>query len=135
MVIPTFWPALHDPEIYPNPDKFDPDRFGPNGDASDIAKNYMVFGCGPHHCLGKEYAIGVIMTLIAQASIKLNWEHVPTENSEKITYVISTCYEFAPLLLLYFRALINELFPRFSNLQYLRYNVPYRRVYPKGDSS
>ncbi|RUS21088.1 cytochrome P450 [Endogone sp. FLAS-F59071] len=90
MVIPTFWPALHDPDIYPNPDKFNPDRFGPNGDASDIAKNYMVFGCGPHHCLGKEYAIGVIMSLIAQASIKLNWEHVTTKDSEKITIFATT---------------------------------------------
>ncbi|RUS25940.1 cytochrome P450 [Jimgerdemannia flammicorona] len=84
MVIPTFWPALHDPEVYPNPDNFDPDRFGPNGSASDTAKNYMVFGCGPHVCLGKEYAIGLITGLIGQASVKLDWEHVKTEDSEKI---------------------------------------------------
>ncbi|KAG1504963.1 hypothetical protein G6F52_012133 [Rhizopus delemar] len=31
MVIPTTYPALHDPVAYPNPDAFDPERWGPEG--------------------------------------------------------------------------------------------------------
>ena len=88
MVVPSFWLALHDPEVYPNPDKFDPDRFGSDDGSSKNAKNFISFGCGPHRCLGKELTITLMTSLIAQASVKLNWEHLKTESSEKITYVV-----------------------------------------------
>ena len=50
MVIPTFWFALHDPAVYPQPDEFKPERFMTDhvhetGARAD-GRNYMVFGCG-----------------------------------------------------------------------------------------
>lgn len=47
MIIPSVWPATHDPEAYPNPDSFDPDRWI-TGDAEKQAKNFLVFGTGPN---------------------------------------------------------------------------------------
>ncbi|OZJ05367.1 hypothetical protein BZG36_01546 [Bifiguratus adelaidae] len=91
MVIPTFYPALHDPEVYLNPDSFDPDRWGPEGDAHNHPKNFLVFGVGPHYCLGKEYAIMHIMGIIAQASVMMDWEHIRTPKSDKIT-IFATIY-------------------------------------------
>jgi len=102
MLIPTFWPALHDPNVYPDPDSFNPDRWGPNGTAEKHPKNFMVFGCGTHYCLGKEYAVMHLMNTIGTASITMNWTHNVTPDSEKIvifatTYPSDQCVcEFTP---------------------------------------
>lgn len=45
-----------DPDLYPNPDAFDPDRF--LGDAKDSRSPYayMPFGHGPRNCIGRRFA-------------------------------------------------------------------------------
>ena len=53
MVIPSTWPALHDPEAYPDPDNFIPERWLEGGSAAQSMKNFLVFGFGPHYCLGQ----------------------------------------------------------------------------------
>lgn len=84
MIIPSTWPSLRDPEIYPNPDHFDPDRFA-YGDAEvKGAKNWLVFGTGPHYCLGQVYAQNNLALMIGKASMHLDWVHHPTPLSEQI---------------------------------------------------
>ena len=53
MIIPTTYPALHDPEVYVNPESFNPDRWLEGGEAEAAVKNWLVFGTGPHVCLGQ----------------------------------------------------------------------------------
>lgn len=83
MVIPTTYPALHDPEAYPNPESFDPDRWI-TGDAEKQIKNWLVFGTGPHVCIGQTYATLNLMAMISKASMQLNWKHQVTDLSEEI---------------------------------------------------
>jgi C-22 sterol desaturase len=83
MVIPTTWPALHDPEAYPNPDTFDPERWI-TGDAEKQVKNWLVFGTGPHYCLGQVYAQLNLQAMIGKASMFLDWDHQKTSKSELI---------------------------------------------------
>ena len=83
MIIPTCWPALHDPEAYPNPDSYDPERWI-SGDAESQTKNWLVFGTGPHYCLGQTYATLNLIGMIGKASLCLDWSHKPTEESEDI---------------------------------------------------
>ncbi|KAL8725726.1 MAG: hypothetical protein Q9166_007176 [cf. Caloplaca sp. 2 TL-2023] len=83
MVIPSVWPALHDPEVYPAPDTFDPERWI-SGDAGKAVKNWLVFGTGPHYCLGQTYAQLNLMAMIGKASMKLDWKHHVTPRSEDI---------------------------------------------------
>lgn len=90
MVIPTTYPALHDPVAYPNPEAFDPDRWGSSGSAEKFPKNFMVFGNGPHHCLGKEYAILHLMSTIAQATRRLEFKHYRTSKSDDIRIFATT---------------------------------------------
>lgn len=88
MVIPTFWHSLHDSKIYPNPDAFDPDRWeDPNGPAEKNPQNFMVFGAGPHACLGKEYAVLQIMGVCAHAAVQFKWELFKGEKSDDIRWV------------------------------------------------
>ena len=83
MIIPSCWPALHDPEAYPKPDYFDPDRWI-TGDAESKTKNWLVFGTGPHYCLGQTYAQLNLIGMIGKASLMMDWEHKPTKQSEDI---------------------------------------------------
>jgi len=83
MVIPTTYPALHDPEAYPNPDSFEPDRWI-TGDAEKQVKNWLVFGTGPHYCLGQTYAQLNLQAMIGKASMMLDWKHDITPLSEEI---------------------------------------------------
>ena len=93
MVIPSFWNSLHDPAAYPSPDEFLPERWleGPDSPAAKNPKNYLVFGNGPHNCIGKEYAMQHLVTVIGAASVLMNWEHKRTDLSEKVM-IIATIY-------------------------------------------
>lgn len=83
MIIPSVWPATHDPEAYPNPDSFEPERWI-TGDAEKQTKNWLVFGTGPHYCLGQTYAQLNLMAMIGKASMHLDWVHHTTPVSEDI---------------------------------------------------
>ncbi|RAL11184.1 cytochrome P450 [Aspergillus homomorphus CBS 101889] len=83
MVIPSCWPALHDPEAYPNPDIFDPDRWI-TGDAESKTKNWLVFGSGAHDCLARRYVPLSMAGMIGKAALELDWTHHATPRSEEI---------------------------------------------------
>jgi C-22 sterol desaturase len=83
MVVPATYMALHDPEAYPNPDSFEPERWI-TGDAEKQTKNWLVFGVGPHYCLGQVYAQANLMLMIGKASMMLNWDHKITDKSEVV---------------------------------------------------
>ncbi|KAH7031066.1 cytochrome P450 61 [Microdochium trichocladiopsis] len=84
MVIPTTYMALRDPDVYENPDEFDPDRYY-SGDAEEKgAKNYLVFGTGPHYCLGQHYAQMNLVLFLGKASLKVDWTHHATPVSEEM---------------------------------------------------
>ena len=49
---------LHcNPEYWPNPEVFDPERFNPNSGRSYPAYAYLPFGEGPRQCIGKRLAL------------------------------------------------------------------------------
>ena len=84
MIVPTTYLALQDPEVYEKPDQFDPERYY-SGDAEvKGAKNFLVFGTGPHACIGQHYAQLNLVLLLGKASLLLDWKHHPTPLSEEI---------------------------------------------------
>lgn len=84
MVIPTLYPALHDPEVYENPEEFLPERWVPGSVASQAHKNWLVFGTGPHVCLGQTYVMLNLTGMIGKAALLYDWKHTITPLSEKI---------------------------------------------------
>ncbi|KAL6943025.1 RNA polymerase C-22 sterol desaturase [Hanseniaspora osmophila] len=84
MLIPTLYPALHDPEVYENPDEFIPDRWVEGSPASEAKKNWLVFGSGSHVCLGQKYVMMTFAGLIGKFALETNWEHKVTPLSETI---------------------------------------------------
>jgi C-22 sterol desaturase len=83
MVMPSCYPALHNPDVYPNPDHFDPDRWI-TGDAESKTKNWLVFGAGPHDCLARRYVPLSLVAMMGKAALELDWNHHATEKSEEI---------------------------------------------------
>lgn len=89
MVIPSFYNSLHDPEVYPDHDSLIPERWlDPNNSANANPQNYLVFGSGPHKCIGIEYAQLNMALVLATASVLTNWEHHLTPESDKVQYVL-----------------------------------------------
>lgn len=48
--------GLHrDPKYFPDPNKFDPERFSAANKNNIVAGVYMPFGDGPRNCIGKKF--------------------------------------------------------------------------------
>lgn len=75
MVIPYIYGAHHNPEIWDNPETFDPSRFEIDQVKARHPLAYLPFGGGPRVCIGNNMAIMQILLIVA-------------------TFV--RCFEFAP---------------------------------------
>ena len=63
-VLLNFYGLHRDPQAYPDPDRFDPDRWlAP--DPEVLRGYYLPFGLGPHVCVGEGFAWSLIVTTVA----------------------------------------------------------------------
>jgi cytochrome P450 len=74
-----------DPDLYPDPEKFDPERFTPDGSATHNPPfAHVPFGGGLRECLGKEFA-RLEMKLFATRLIQqFDWTLLPGQNLELV---------------------------------------------------
>ncbi|XP_041421152.1 cytochrome P450 3A21-like isoform X1 [Xenopus laevis] len=68
IVVPLF--ALHlNPEVWPEPDHFQPERFSKENQKNQDPYNFLPFGTGPRNCIGMRFAsvsMKVALTLLLQ---------------------------------------------------------------------
>lgn len=51
-----------DPDFYPDPDKYDPERFNDENIKRIPSYAYIPFGEGPHNCIGKKFYLTSILS-------------------------------------------------------------------------
>jgi len=70
-----------DPRWFPEPERFDPDRFGP-GRVEHIPENaYFPFGAGPHVCIGNTFAMMEITLIVATLVQRFHLELAPGQEN------------------------------------------------------
>lgn len=61
--IPVY--AIHmDEKTYPNPEKFDPERFSDANSGNIGSHSYLPFGTGPRNCIGSRFALMEIKSIL-----------------------------------------------------------------------
>ncbi len=88
MVIPSLYPSLLDESVYKDAHKFTPERWlDENNAANQNPAHYLVFGAGPHRCIGQEYTTMNMMTAMGTAVVLMDWDHLKTPESDKVQII------------------------------------------------
>lgn len=79
VMIPVY--AMHrDPELWPEPEQFKPDRFSKQNKQSINPYTYLPFGLGPRNCLGMRFAL--MMVKLALVEVLQNYSFSVCEETE-----------------------------------------------------
>ncbi|KAL3066707.1 hypothetical protein OYC64_016617 [Pagothenia borchgrevinki] len=79
VMVPVY--ALHrDPELWPEPEEFRPDRFSKQNKQSINPYTYLPFGLGPRNCIGMRFAL--VLIKLAMVEVLQNYSFSVCEETE-----------------------------------------------------
>jgi len=79
LVLPYIYGIHHDPDLWDNPERFDPDRFAPEPKAQIAPFTYLPFGGGPRLCIGNNFAIMEMQLILIEMLRRYKIEPVEPE--------------------------------------------------------
>jgi cytochrome P450 len=71
------WVMHHKAEYFPDPMRFDPDRWKDDTNASKMAFRYFPFGAGPRNCIGEGFAWIEAVLILASVMQRWKFELIP----------------------------------------------------------
>lgn len=78
LVVVLPWVTHRDPDVWDDPDRFDPERFAPGGEAEDKHPYaWIPFGGGVHKCIGLHMAGVQIRAVLHQVLRRFEWSLEP----------------------------------------------------------
>ena len=87
-VIVHVYGAHHAPRYWPDPESFDPERFGKANEKQHAPFTYLPFGAGPRGCIGGNYAMLQILMILSALLRKYDFELSPGQTIEARAMVI-----------------------------------------------
>ena len=88
MVIVFVYGAHHAPRHWPNPEKFDPQRFTKEEMKLRTPFTFLPFGGGPRVCIGQHYAMLQVLMILSELTRRYDFELVPGQTIEARPMVI-----------------------------------------------
>ena len=76
----AYYAVMNDPEYWPDPTKFDPERFMPENREKIVPGSYCPFGLGPRHCIGMRFSL--TEAKLAMAKVVMIYQFEPAPNTE-----------------------------------------------------
>jgi len=85
IMVANAWAILHDPEIYPDPEEFRPERFlNEDGSIQDDPTLALVFGIGKRICPGRHFVDATLFIVTASVLSAFNVTKAKDENGIEI---------------------------------------------------
>lgn len=100
------WNIHHDPELWPEPWKFDPDRFAPENRSSINNMAFLPFGVGPRNCIGMRFA--QLEAKLAISRLVQKFRFVPCEKTDDPLKLICPTVIINPANGIYLRAVLRD---------------------------
>uniref|UniRef100_A0A1Q3FK99 Putative cytochrome p450 6a1 n=1 Tax=Culex tarsalis TaxID=7177 RepID=A0A1Q3FK99_CULTA len=94
IMIPVF-AIQHDPDNYPNPERYDPSRFSPEQQATRDQCTYLPFGEGPRICIGLRF--GMLQARVGLAMILKNFRILRCEKTEDPIVYSTRAFVLTPI--------------------------------------
>lgn len=66
----------HDPDLWPDPERFDPERFSPENVREQIPYSYVPFGGGPRLCIGNQFAMLEMLLVVSYVVRHFQFKHI-----------------------------------------------------------
>lgn len=80
MAIPYIYGAHHNPEVWQDPESFDPDRFSPENRKHIPPYAYLPFGGGPRLCIGNNFAIMEMQLILVEMIRRYDFSLIPEQD-------------------------------------------------------
>uniref|UniRef100_A0A6G1SGH8 Cytochrome P450 3A24 n=1 Tax=Aceria tosichella TaxID=561515 RepID=A0A6G1SGH8_9ACAR len=73
----AYYSIMNNPDYWPEPLKFYPERFMGDNKKRIVPGSYCPFGLGPRHCLGMRFSLTEAKLALAKALMKFKFKHAP----------------------------------------------------------